>query len=84
MSSDDLFSGVLDLEDQFMEGGWADGLKAGEKAGFIEGYALGCEKGFDIGREIGFYRGCVMVWRLTITKDTQGAEESPGKAGPVR
>jgi len=96
-SGGDPFDAVLRLEEQFIDSGWEEGLKAGEKAGYVEGYALGCEKGFDTGREVGFYKGCALVWRRrlgeeevakgTAANDTavEGSEHSGGsKSGTTR
>lgn len=37
--------------------------RAGRQAGHLDGKVLGVQKGFEIGHEIGFYSGCVQIWR---------------------
>lgn len=38
-------------------------FRAGQLVGRQDGKALGIQKGFEIGHEIGFYSGCIQIWR---------------------
>ncbi|KAI8321427.1 hypothetical protein GQ54DRAFT_182461 [Martensiomyces pterosporus] len=61
----DFLDRVADIEDEFEDMGYAEGLRDGRKAGEIEGRDMGCEYGFGIGRDIGFYDGWVREWLKT-------------------
>ena len=61
-SDDFLESSVLLDETQYEEGfkdGYSDGLVPGKE----EGREVGLKLGFQVGEELGFYRGCVDVWK---------------------
>ncbi|KAJ1998628.1 hypothetical protein GGI04_003729 [Coemansia thaxteri] len=59
---DDLFYSIANVEDEFEDAGYIEGLEAGKVAGRIEGRGMGCDNGLDIGREVGFYQGWVQQW----------------------
>lgn len=44
--------------------------RAGRTQGRLEGKSLGVYKGFDIGHEIGYYAGCLQIWKQL--SDRQG------------
>eukprot|EP00698_Gefionella_okellyi_P025021 TRINITY_DN9026_c0_g1_i1.p1 TRINITY_DN9026_c0_g1~~TRINITY_DN9026_c0_g1_i1.p1 ORF type:complete len:134 (-),score=32.25 TRINITY_DN9026_c0_g1_i1:249-650(-) len=64
MTTDD----ALNLEERFLDEGFAAGLDAGAQLGLEEGSALGYTKGWDIGSEIGFFNGCARVWNALLIK----------------
>lgn len=37
-------------------------------AGLADGKAMGLQKGWEIGHEIGYYRGCMQIWRQLADK----------------
>lgn len=61
-TDDFLESSVLLDETQYNEGyrdGYDDGLALGKE----EGREVGLKLGFQVGEELGFYRGCVDIWK---------------------
>jgi len=77
---DDLFASSVNLEQDLIDRGKADGIREGELLGIKEGRAEGLERGFDFGAEIGYYAGCVLVWSHLCKKHpdsfTQRAKRS--------
>jgi hypothetical protein len=69
--ADDLFDGILNLEEESYEEGYQLGVADGSQAGRIEGRIFGLEKGFEKFIEIGRIHGKACVW---------GARLSSGKA----
>ncbi|KAJ2719896.1 hypothetical protein GGI07_004941 [Coemansia sp. Benny D115] len=67
-SSGDLLGRVDDLEEEFEDIGYAQGLEAGKQVGELEGRQLGCESGFDIGKDLGFYHGWAQQWLAAASK----------------
>ncbi|CAL5220870.1 g2956 [Coccomyxa viridis] len=87
----DMFDACLDLEDQHINSGRAEGVRDGEAAGLEEGRELGESKGQEIGAEVGFYAGFSQVLREAsedseafgrVSKQAQ-ALESIAKAFPL-
>lgn len=67
-SDDFLESSVLVEESHYQEGfkdGYIDGLVPGKE----EGREVGLKMGFQVGEELGFYRGCVDIWKSVIHVD---------------
>ena len=67
-SDDFLESSVLLDQTQYEEGfkdGYSDGLVSGKE----EGREVGMKLGFQVGEELGFYRGCVDVWKSVVRVD---------------
>ncbi|KAJ2556934.1 hypothetical protein EV175_001667 [Coemansia sp. RSA 1933] len=60
--SDDIFSQIVDIENEFKDQGFSQGKEDGKAAGAIEGRELGFENGFDIAKDIGFYQGWAQTW----------------------
>ncbi|RFU27920.1 hypothetical protein B7463_g8403, partial [Scytalidium lignicola] len=56
------FDEILDLEEQFYNDGYQQGLADGVKAGRIEGRTFGLEKGFEKYIESGKLHGKSLVW----------------------
>jgi hypothetical protein len=56
------FDEVLDLEEQFYDAGYQQGLTDGIKAGRIEGRKFGLEKGFEKYVESGRLHGKSVIW----------------------
>ncbi|KZF25701.1 hypothetical protein L228DRAFT_259091 [Xylona heveae TC161] len=67
---DDLFDGLLNLEDQFYDDGYRLGLADGAQAGRIEGRTFGLEKGLEKYRAMGKLHGKSTIWagRLPRTR----------------
>ncbi len=61
-NNSDPFDGLLDLEEQFYNEGYALGEAEGSKAGRIEGRVFGLEKGFEKFMEAGRLHGRSIVW----------------------
>lgn len=60
------FDAVLDLEEQFYDSGFQQGLHDGIKAGKIEGRTFGLEKGFEKYMESGRLYGKSIIWANQI------------------
>lgn len=60
--SEDLFDGLLGLEEQFHNEGYQLGIEDGSKAGRIEGRVFGLERGFEKYVEMGKLHGRSLVW----------------------
>jgi hypothetical protein len=41
----------------------------GIREGFVEGERVGRVKGVEVGEEIGFYRGCLFVWKALYAEN---------------
>mmetsp|Transcript_19176 Transcript_19176/g.31390 ORF Transcript_19176/g.31390 Transcript_19176/m.31390 type:complete len:143 (+) Transcript_19176:73-501(+) len=68
------FDALLDLENQFIESGYNEGLQKGQDAGIKEGHRLGLLKGFELGEEVGFYYGNLAIWAASFdAQDEQNA-----------
>ncbi|KAH0459249.1 hypothetical protein IEQ34_012063 [Dendrobium chrysotoxum] len=68
LPTDFLDSTVL-LEQTQYEEGFRDGYRDGVASGKVEGREVGLKHGFQVGEELGFYHGCVEVWKSAITID---------------
>ncbi|GMN57170.1 hypothetical protein TIFTF001_026290 [Ficus carica] len=66
---EDIFDTSLNLEETHLKEGFDDGYKDGLIAGKEEGRQVGLKLGFEAGEELGFYRGCVDVWKSVIRVD---------------
>mmetsp|Transcript_24204 Transcript_24204/g.45272 ORF Transcript_24204/g.45272 Transcript_24204/m.45272 type:complete len:136 (-) Transcript_24204:268-675(-) len=60
---EDLFDGVLEIENEMREKGFAEGFAQGKMKGLAEGRVLGVKHGTQTSSEIGFYLGCALMWR---------------------
>ncbi|KAF3443850.1 hypothetical protein FNV43_RR13540 [Rhamnella rubrinervis] len=69
MDMDDIFDSSLNLEDTHLKEGFDEGYKDGLVAGREEAKQVGLKSGFEAGEELGFYRGCVDVWKSAIGTD---------------
>ncbi|KAJ1326224.1 Yae1-like protein [Microdochium nivale] len=79
MSADDLFDDVLNLEDQYYQEGYDEGLKDGVEAGKIEGRSVGLKSGFEKFLEAGRLQGRALVWanRLpSLTGSSDGGDDA--------
>jgi hypothetical protein len=65
----DLLDGLLSLEDDFYNEGYALGTADGARAGHLEGKAFGLEKGFEKFLEMGIIHGKATVWAKRLTQD---------------
>lgn len=61
-TEDDLFDDVLNLEEQYYQEGYAEGLRDGVEAGKIEGRSVGLKSGFEKFLEAGRLQGRALVW----------------------
>ncbi|EPQ63276.1 Bgt-5186 [Blumeria graminis f. sp. tritici] len=81
------FAEVLDLEQQFYEEGYQQGVADGERAGLDEGRTLGLEKGFEKFAESGRLYGKSLIWANRIAHTNihtnQVAAEQPTKLMPL-
>lgn len=60
--ADDPLDGVLNLEEQFYQEGFAQGFEDGIRAGRIEGRSFGLERGFEKFQESGRLHGKAIIW----------------------
>ncbi|KAI0597359.1 DUF1715-domain-containing protein [Biscogniauxia sp. FL1348] len=63
---DDIFAGVLNLEEQYYREGYAEGRRDGAAAGRAEGRSVGYKTGFDKFVEAGRAQGRALVWANRI------------------
>ena len=75
-NADDLFSDILNLEDQYHAEGFSVGAVDGARAGRIEGRTFGLEKGFEKFAQLGRLGGRAAVWSARL--DCQGEVELKG------
>ncbi|KAK8963895.1 hypothetical protein KSP40_PGU010915 [Platanthera guangdongensis] len=68
ISTDFLESTVL-LDQTLYDEGFRDGYRDGMDSGKEEGREVGLKHGFQVGEELGFYRGCVEIWKSAIRID---------------
>ncbi|KAH0459252.1 hypothetical protein IEQ34_012066 [Dendrobium chrysotoxum] len=61
------------------EEGFRDGYRDGVPFGEVEGREVGLKHGFQVGEELGFYRGCVEVWKSAIRIDPNSFSSSVQK-----
>jgi Essential protein Yae1, N terminal len=74
--ADDLFDGILNLEDESYEEGYQLGVADGSQAGRIEGRIFGLEKGFEKFIEIGRIHGRACVWGARLSTDKGSVPQS--------
>ncbi|OCK82745.1 DUF1715-domain-containing protein [Lepidopterella palustris CBS 459.81] len=85
---DDLFNGVIDLEETYYQEGYNLGVADGSRAGRIEGRVFGLEKGFQKFAAMGMLHGKAAIWasRLPQKKGLadghQGSGTTAGQALP--
>ncbi|KXJ87760.1 hypothetical protein Micbo1qcDRAFT_236284 [Microdochium bolleyi] len=72
MSADDLFDDVLNLEEQYYQEGFDEGLRDGSEAGKIEGRSVGLKSGFEKFLEAGRLQGRALVWANRLPSLTGG------------
>ncbi|KAI1484987.1 DUF1715-domain-containing protein [Biscogniauxia mediterranea] len=60
--ADDIFAGVLNLEEQYYREGYAEGLRDGAAVGRAEGRSVGYKTAFDKFVEAGRLQGRALVW----------------------
>ncbi|CAI5724847.1 unnamed protein product [Hyaloperonospora brassicae] len=58
----DAFDAISGYEETLVAQGEAMGIERGRSLGIEEGRELGLIKGAEIGSELGFYRGCYLIW----------------------
>lgn len=64
--SADIFESSVNIEDQHIQQGYNEGFKDGVELGKSEGRDVGLKTGFETGEELGFYRGCINIWKAAI------------------
>lgn len=67
---DDFLESSVLLDETQYEEGFRDGYKDGGVSGKEEGREVGLKMGFQVGEELGFYRGCVDVWKSAARVDS--------------
>lgn len=82
MSADDLFDDVLNLEDQYYQEGYGEGLKDGVEAGKIEGRSVGLKSGFEKFLEAGRLQGRALVWANRLPSLTGSSGGGGGEGNP--
>ena len=74
----DPFEVVLDLEQNFHQEGYDQGLADGREAGLIEGKIFGIEKGFQKAETLGKLHGRALFWKArTSPRETREPEQRP-------
>jgi len=72
-----MFDELLNVEEEFIQDGWAEGKRDADQRGYGEGFELGEIKGGQIGEEIGYYAGCVAAWAALAKLDPSILSENP-------
>ncbi|KAH7373743.1 hypothetical protein KP509_17G072800 [Ceratopteris richardii] len=67
-NTEDIFDSTLNLESDQLQVGFDEGFKDGIEAGKIEGREVGLKVGFQVGEELGFYKGCMDIWKVAISR----------------
>lgn len=80
-TEDDLFDDVLNLEEQYYQEGYAEGLRDGVEAGKIEGRSVGLKSGFEKFLEAGRLQGRALVWANRLPGLT--ADDGDSKTAPL-
>lgn len=62
----DQFDSLLDLEEQFYQRGFAQGLPHGHLHGLFEGRELGRDNSWTLWEEIGYIQGMALVWKRIL------------------
>ncbi|GAA6008340.1 ribosome biosynthesis protein LTO1 [Rhodotorula paludigena] len=62
----DQFDSLLDLEEQFYQRGFAQGLPHGHLHGLFEGRELGRDNSWTLWEEIGYIQGMALVWKCIL------------------
>lgn len=65
--SKDLFDSVLNLEENFLEEGKKQAENEGKALGLKEGFELGWQKGSEFSTELGYYLGCILFWKQSLS-----------------
>ncbi|POS74359.1 hypothetical protein DHEL01_v207240 [Diaporthe helianthi] len=78
MAANDAFDDLLNLEEQFYLDGYGQGVADGDRAGRIEGRALGIEKGFEKFVEAGRLHGKSIVWANRLPHAQQQQRDAAG------
>lgn len=83
MAANDAFDDLLNLEEQFYSEGYEQGVADGDRAGRIEGRALGIEKGFEKFVEAGRLHGKSIVWANRLPQAHQQPQHAAGPQPPA-
>lgn len=70
-NSDDFLESSVHLEETHYQEGYSDGYSDGLVSGKEEAREVGLKVGFQVGEELGFYRGCVNIWKSVIRVDPE-------------
>ena len=81
LTTGDMFDAIIRLEETFVEEGEAQGLRHGQELGLEEGASMGYTHGLRISSEIGFVRGCCMVWAALAEKQQQQQQQQQQQNG---
>lgn len=82
-NEEDLFAGVLNLEDQYFTEGYDLGVADGSRAGRIEGRIFGLEKGFEKALAMGRLNGRASVWAARLPPTNAGSVRNGRDDGGV-
>lgn len=69
MDITDAFDAISGYEETLVAQGEQMGMERGRELGLEEGRELGVMKGAEIGSELGFYRGCFLVWNHMLQQE---------------
>ncbi|GMH38514.1 hypothetical protein BSKO_06398 [Bryopsis sp. KO-2023] len=70
----DSFWESYEEEERSVARGRADGARHGENVGYVEAWEMGVRKGYETGVEIGYYMGCVSIWKALHDSGALGKE----------
>lgn len=66
---EDALEECLTIETRAFDDGFDEGVVDGRALGVEEGKELGFRKGFELAEEVGYYAGCVAVWKECAARD---------------
>jgi hypothetical protein len=66
----DIFESSVNLEESHYQLGFDEGFRDGVESVKVDGREVGLKNGFQVGEEIGFYTGCVDVWKAAVAVES--------------
>lgn len=74
--SNDIFEDLLNLETNFYDEGYREGMADGKKAGLREGAEFGIQTGYQRYIALGVLRGRVQVWRAKFFNESAPSDHA--------
>lgn len=75
--STDIFEDLLNLETNFYDEGYKEGMADGKKAGLREGAEFGIQTGYQRYIALGVLRGRLQIWRAKFFNNNDSSDHHP-------